>query len=252
MKASLLIVGTVVGCLSIAAQGPPGPPAGGHAFGLPGAMEMGMHSRKVVTDAPYAADVSTSMAQTLADGNTINRVTTGRVARDSQGRTYLQQNIQGGPWAQNGSTTITFISDPIAGYTYVLNPSTKVAMRRQFKTHSGERPSWGKQNATNEKKQRVEADLGQQTIGSLNATGKSVTRTTAAGEVGNAQPIVEKSEIWTSPDLQVVVLSKRTDPRFGVSTYALKNIQREEPSASLFQIPSNYTVEDAPAPGFRH
>src|SRR5690349_6036829 len=147
MKASLLIVGTVLGGLSVAAQGPPGPPPGGRAFGLAGPMEMGMHPGKVVSGAPYSEDVNTSMAQTLADGNTINRTTTGHVARDSQGRTYFQQKIQGGPWAQNESTMITFISDSVAGYTYVLNPSTKVAMRREFKAHSGERPSWTKENS---------------------------------------------------------------------------------------------------------
>jgi hypothetical protein len=250
MRVSLLIVGTIVCCLSVAAQGPPDPPPGRHAFGPPG--EMLMHPGRVIAGAPYSADVSTSTTQTLSDGNTINRNTTGRVARDSQGRTYLQQNIQGGPWAQNGPTKITFISDPIAGYTYVLNPSTKVAMRREFKAHSEERPPWSRENSASEKKQRVEADLGQQTISGLSATGKSITRTTPAGAIGNAQPIVEKSEIWTAPDLQVVVLSKRTDPRFGVSTYALKNIQRDEPSASLFQVPANYTVEDAPVPKFHH
>jgi hypothetical protein len=43
--------------------------------------------------------------------------------------------------------------------------------------------------------------------------------------------------------LQVVVKSTRTDPRFGQSTYSLTNVQRSEPAASLFTVPSGYTVQ---------
>jgi hypothetical protein len=210
---------------------------------------MEMRSGKVVTGAPYSADVKTSVTQTLSDGNTINRVTTGHVARDSQGRTYFQQNISGGPWAQNGTTTVTFISDPVGEYTYVLNPNTKIAMRRVFKPHTGEGRFHSPNGEAPDAKGRVETDLGQQSINGLTATGKSITRTVPAGAIGNAQPIVEKREVWTSPDLQVVVLSKRSDPRFGQSTYSLSNIRRSDPSAVLFQVPSGYTVQDAPAPG---
>ena len=99
---------------------------------------------------------------------------------------------------------------------------------------------------------RVEADLGTQVIDGINATGKSITHTIPAGTIGNAQPIVDKVEIWTSPDLQVVVLSKRSDPRMGQSTYSLSSIQRSEPDASLFQVPTGYTVEDAGPGRGRH
>ncbi|MFL6545931.1 MAG: hypothetical protein ACJ8LM_12220, partial [Candidatus Udaeobacter sp.] len=53
------------------------------------------------------------------------------------------------------------------------------------------------------------------------------------------------SEIWYSPALQIVVSSKRNDPRTGESTYTLSNIQRGEPNPSLFQVPSDYTIQDA-------
>jgi hypothetical protein len=252
-RISLSAVVILAGCIgAFAAQtpgsagGPPPREFGAHG---PGPIGMEMRSGKVLTGAPYSADVKTSVTQTLADGNTINRVTTGHVARDTQGRTYFQQNISGGPWAQNGTTTVTFISDPVAEYTYVLNPNTKVAMRRAFKSHTEEGGFRSSGRGGPDAKGRVETDLGQQSINGLAATGKSITRTIPAGAIGNAQPIVEKSEVWTSSELQVVILSKRSDPRFGVSTYSLSNIQRNEPSAALFQVPAGYTVQDAPAPG---
>jgi hypothetical protein len=251
-RISLSAVAILSGCVGIVAQIPgtaSGPPSRGFGAHGPGSSGMEMRTGKVVTGLPYSADVKTTVTQTLADGNTISRVTTGHVARDSQGRTYLQQNISGGPWAQNGMTTVTFISDPVAEYTYVLNPNTKIAMRREFKSRTGENRSRSPNAVTPDAKNSVEADLGQQSINGLTVTGKSFARTIPAGAIGNAQAIVEKSEVWTAPDLQVVILSKRSDPRFGQSIYSLSNIQRTEPNAALFQVPSGYTVQDAPAPG---
>jgi len=258
---------TAAVCLSAATlfaqteSAPEGPPPGPHGFmrggpGGPGGMGpigMGMHLGKVVAGAPYSADVNTSTTQTLSDGNTISRATTGHVARDGQGRTYFEQNISEGPWAAKGVTTITFLSDPVAGYTYILNPSTKIAMRRPFKQHEDDRRPAPPPDAMRPPRvnDRAEADLGTQLVGGVSASGKSITRTIPAGAIGNSQPIVEKSEIWTSPDLQVVVLSKRNDPRAGQSTYTLTNIQRSEPNATLVQVPSDYKVEDAPFHGRR-
>ena len=51
------------------------------------------------------------------------------------------------------------------------------------------------------------------------------------------------TETWYSPDLQVVVMSKTSDPRFGESVYQLTNITRAEPDPSLFAVPSGYTVK---------
>lgn len=81
--------------------------------------------------------------------------------------------------------------------------------------------------------------LGSQVIEGVSAEGVRNTRTIPAGAIGNEKPIVITSETWTSPDLQVVVLSKRTDPRFGETVYKLTDISRGEPDPSLFQPPSN-------------
>ena len=228
---------------------PPPPPHGGFGFGGP--FGVGMHeSRKVITGAPYSADVSNADVQTLADGNTITHNTSGHVARDSQGRTYFQETLENGPFASNGPTTVMFLSDPVAGYTYVLNSATKTAMRRAIKTGSNPPPAGHpgpeRRRPYPDQANRVEADLGQQTVNGVTAQGKSITHTFAAGAIGNSQPLISKSEIWTSPDLQIVVLAKRDDPRMGQSTYTLSNIQRSQPQASLFQLPSDYAVQDAP------
>lgn len=244
------------------AFGQDGPPPGGPAGGGPGGM-MGGHFGgpgpggfgawgKVVTGAPYSADVSSQSLQTLPDGNTISRNTTGHVARDSQGRTYTQETITGGFMGTSGPVTVTFIGDPVAGYNYVLNSSTKVATRmarRTPPTGTGEHQGRGNGPGGSGGNNITTSDLGTQTIGGVTAQGKSITHTIPAGAMGNAQPITSSGETWYSADLQTMVLAKRTDPRTGQSTYSLQNIQRAEPNATLFQVPSDYTVQDGKAGG---
>ncbi|HEX2639338.1 MAG TPA: hypothetical protein VHL50_02150 [Pyrinomonadaceae bacterium] len=82
--------------------------------------------------------------------------------------------------------------------------------------------------------------LGTQTIEGVNAEGKRTTTTIPAGAVGNAMPIEIVYERWYSPELQLTVQSRHSDPRFGVQTYRLTNIRREEPPASLFSPPANF------------
>src|SRR5262249_29941945 len=88
--------------------------------------------------------------------------------------------------------------------------------------------------------------LGKQMIEGVEAEGQRVTVTIQAGKIGNERPIVTVNERWYSPELQTVVLSKNSDPRIGETTYKLINIDRSEPNPALFQVPSDYTVEEGP------
>lgn len=83
-------------------------------------------------------------------------------------------------------------------------------------------------------------------IEGVRAEGKRTTRTIPAGQIGNERPIEITSEVWTSPDLRMIVLSKHNDPRFGETVYRLTNIQRGEPDHSLFTVPDKFTVKDIP------
>jgi hypothetical protein len=87
--------------------------------------------------------------------------------------------------------------------------------------------------------------LGTKEIEGVKADGTRVTVTIAAGAIGNQAPIEIVSERWFSPDLQAVVYSRRSDPRFGETIYRLTNIVRAEPPAELFQVPPDYKVEEA-------
>jgi hypothetical protein len=86
--------------------------------------------------------------------------------------------------------------------------------------------------------------LAPQTIEGVVAEGTRATFTIAAGKIGNERPIVTVNERWYSQELQAVVLSKNSDPRMGETTYRLTNIDRSEPDPSLFQVPTDYRVEE--------
>lgn len=90
-------------------------------------------------------------------------------------------------------------------------------------------------------------DLGTREIEGVKAQGKLRSYEIPAGEIGNRNPIVVSDERWYAPDLQVTVMTKHSDPRSGERTYRLSNIRRDEPAASLFAIPSDYTVKDTMA-----
>ncbi len=90
-------------------------------------------------------------------------------------------------------------------------------------------------------------DLGTRDIDGIKAEGKVRSYEIPAGEAGNRNPIVVTDETWFSPELQVTVLTKHSDPRSGDNVYRLASIKREEPAAALFTVPSDYKVKDVMA-----
>ncbi len=223
-------------------------------------------------NSPYQAQTTSETTQHLADGNVIQNTQTSKVARDSQGRTWTEETFEKmGPWSsESGRRTIVFISDPVAQVSYVLHPETKTAEKMPFlKPPNGKPGDSGasvsvvsgagqpeqvtggapvvsamvstKGGAHEPGDQQVES-LGTQQISGVAAQGKRTTVTIPANTFGNQLPIVTVTETWYSPDLQMVVQSKRDDPRFGESTFSVENIEKGEPPADLFQIPSDYTI----------
>jgi hypothetical protein len=235
---------------------------------------------KTVKGAPYSADAVTETTQTFPDGNRITRKTTASLYRDSQGRTRREESLGAiGPWAAAGdSPKHIFVSDPVADVSYMLDPQTHSAQKiltvkdKFFATDKagpGTQTIMIRRGTANvatgsvgqEAKIAAEAtfelpvakgsapdikneSLGKQTIEGVAAEGTRSTITIPAGAIGNELPIQSVSERWYSPELQTIVMTKRSDLRFGETVYRLTNIQRTEPPSSLFELPADYTVND--------
>jgi hypothetical protein len=67
--------------------------------------------------------------------------------------------------------------------------------------------------------------------------------TIPAGAQGNDKPLVSVREVWTSPDLKLVLLETSDDPRKGSHKTEVNSLTPGEPNPSLFQVPPSYTVK---------
>jgi hypothetical protein len=235
---------------------PMGPP--GDGFHRPwdggtGGFGFGHHEGKVVTGEPYTAQAVTKMTETLADGSHITRTINATIARDSEGRTMRSQVFSGFPGApstENGGTIVT-IFDPVARQRIeynTANKTAKVVVLPAAAAESGRPRQERGARAANSGIDVQTNSLGTQTISGVSVTGTQTTRTIPAGAIGNDKPLQITEEQWYSPDLQMVVQSTRTDPRFGQTTYSLSNLRRTEPSASLFQVPAGFQTKTIQMP----
>jgi hypothetical protein len=206
---------------------------------------------RTVKGAPYQAESVTEVSQVLADGNRISRKHTGAVYRDSEGRVRREQVFAGiRGLAPDEAHKTVFIHDPVAQLGWVLDAEEKVARklpapgsfkgaRRAGRAGDPERPRLRRHGGE-------EQSLGTQLVEGVEATGTRVVHDIPAGSIGNEKAIEIVHERWYSPELQTVVLSRRSDPRFGETVYRLTNIQRTEPDHALFAVPEGYKVEDKP------
>jgi hypothetical protein len=85
--------------------------------------------------------------------------------------------------------------------------------------------------------------LGTKEFDGIKADGTQTTHTIPAGEIGNEKPLVITSERWFSPEYNIVVYAKQTDPRTGDTIYRLANFKRGEPPADLFKVPADYKAK---------
>jgi hypothetical protein len=257
LKMSLTVSGMLVlSAVAVQAQrrGPGGPPP----FGAP--MELmgfeGMRGGTVVKGAPFSATATSETTQTLQDGSLIHRTSQVTMYRDSEGRSRHEATFTGfGPLATSGAPkTLVTISDPVAGLRTMLDAENKVAHQSAFHARSGKNGSTDSaptfEGRMQERIQKEEAagllkqeSLGTRMINGVVAEGTRITHTIPAGQIGNDKALQVVSERWYSPDLQIVLKSTRTDPRFGTTIYTVTSLQRTEPAATLFAIPADYTVQ---------
>ncbi len=232
---------------------------------------------RLVTGSPFSADTVSEFTQTLSDGTRIDRKTTGKIARDTQGRTRREMTPPAiGPFATSGAPTIILINDPVAHKHYALNPKDKTARELGPAPHFGGMGREGHASDGNGGRdghdgqgnfgargrdagpggpggmrggEPVTISLGTKTIEGITVNGTRTTRTIPAGAIGNEKAIEIVFERWYSPDLLTDVMTKRSDPFSGESVFQLTNIKRQEPAASWFQVPPDYKMETG-RPGF--
>jgi hypothetical protein len=194
---------------------------------------------------PFTATEVRHTTQTLADGTHVDRSDTSTFARDDHGR------------MRTAGDKAILIFDPVAGFNYSLDPYSKTYVkaglppklngvaiavaggRSSTSTSSGDSKWVGRALP----KGAVAEDLPPQTIGGIAAKGSRITITIPAGTFGNDRDIKVVNERWYSDEMQVLLKSTNSDPRFGVTTYELTNIARTAPDPAIFLVPAEYSLK---------
>lgn len=231
-------------------------------------------STKLVKGAPFSAEAISESAQILSDGNKITRSNTTRMFRDGEGRFRREDVAMPGGGSLVGGRQAISIFDPVSNSRFLLNPSDKTARKIPALFGGSEGAVIVNGQATSYAvKQRIELNaaqkaqvvvmpnlnssgnasmtgktesLGTRSIEGVEVEGSRTVTTLPAGTIGNEKPIEIVYERWFSKDLQLIVMSRHSDPRFGEQTYRLTNINRSEPDQSLFTVPADYKVVAEP------
>jgi hypothetical protein len=215
-----------------------------------------------VPNAPFSADATTTVRQTLGDGTRIEQVATARYYRDVEGRVRVEQSIIGleelDPAHKSQVRTTVWPKTDDWG-AYLLDPVTRTA-RRGPRNAAGQTVGGGKTLALPLGGVRFlifhgardtphgapdavrEESLGTRRVAGVQTVGMRFTRVIPAGELGNDRPMQVTEERWESPELKLVLFSRISDPRFGIVEYQVTNVRRVNPPPDLFVVPSDYTI----------
>ncbi len=247
--------------------------AGGHGVGM-----ITANSNQTVLGRPVSGTEVQKSTQTLGDGTEISTSESQAFYRDSAGRTRKEmaegRTVIVDPVAR---VSVTLISGnktarrmPMLGGGEVMPKLAAAVAERRATTETaststvytftvGDKTTTvtagpdvvnarggrgGRGNGENMQRE----DLGVESLNGVLATHTRNTLTIPQGQIGNNRDIHVVNERWYSDDLQMLVKTVNSDPRFGENTYEFTNISRDEPDSSLFQIPADYTVMEVGGP----
>jgi hypothetical protein len=239
----------------------------------------GRMGQQTVVGKPFSATEERKTVQTLGDGTQLENSDSNLFYRDSQGRTRVEQTVNGRTrilisdpvdhtnivldpttktarknslMAQSGQAMPTAVmrsggaggggaggaaAGPVVAAGGGGGAGGRVGAAYADGYVAGQARAIRDLNLNTE-------NLGVQTVNGVAADGTRVTQVVLAGQIGNNRDIHIVNERWYSGDLQLLVKTVNSDPRFGVTTYEMTKIVQGVQDPALFQIPADYTVSE--------
>ena len=201
--------------------------------------------------APFTLTLETEWVRVLGDGGTITAVNKRRIARDAAGRVYQERwfLVPKNGNAESEMTTIQ-IADPNAHTLYncfFVGDKRNVCELLTYKqmtpaVNTTERTSAGE--LPDNQGSFVHEDLGKQFISGVETVGVRDARTYNPGVFGNDRKVTVEREVWYSPQLDLNLLSIRSDLRTGKQTFTATNVILGDPGPALFELPAGFKVAD--------
>jgi TonB family protein len=194
-----------------------------------------------VPSLPFSAKAELESVNQLQNGTLITHKTYNLIARDGQGRTHNEARnwIDLTTGAEPRLTRVE-LYDPATRLRTNLYPLAKTA--RQWPLGTPGPVAAASPQSAPVKPETSREEIGTDTIEGLPVRGVRVSQTYPARSLGNDRPLTIVTEYWYSDTLRINLLTKRTDPRYGDRTVRVTELERQEPDAALFAIPTDYKL----------
>ncbi|GGY12209.1 hypothetical protein GJV26_19315 [Massilia dura] len=208
----------------------------------------------IVAGLPYSATQTMTRLQRQHDGSEFTRQLVSKLYRDSAGRTRTDR------LDDEGNPVVSTIRDTDGAYL-MLDHLHKTAFKpkvtrspvppRKRAGAGGSAPqALDQARAADAQPGPAVEPLGERELEGLTVTGQAYSYTAGGGDKG----VTVVSETWVAPELKISVYYRHNDPRTGETVTALSGIDRTEPDAALFAVPTGYTpisLKDGEAPAER-
>jgi hypothetical protein len=205
--------------------------------------------------APFTLTLESEWVRMFADGGTITLANKRRIARDVAGRVYQERwfLVPKNGKVESQMTTIQ-IADPNAHTLYncfFVGPRKNVCELSVYAPASPAVDITAKNVAgdlPNDQGSYVHEILGKQFISGIETVGVHDATIYHPGVFGNDRNVTVERESWYSPQLDLNLLSTRSDPRTGKQTFTATNVALGDPDPGLFEIPAGFKVVDRRQP----
>lgn len=246
--------------------------------GGPGVRMLGLEgiSSEVVKGKPFSGTEERHSLQVLGDGTRIENTDRDKIYRDDQGRTRIER-ANGSVTIHDpvqGSVLELNLNDKTVrntGFNFAFktvfsgSPSPESLAADKVKAEGALREALQKkiemrgmenviingdpgltshqiviQRFEGNASKPAEVSIGTQSINGVLAEGRRSVIEIPAGQIGNDRPLQVVSERWFSNDLQMVVKSTNSDPRFGETSFQLTGISQGAQDPALFTAPADF------------
>jgi hypothetical protein len=188
-----------------------------------------------VTGKAFSGTETRNATTTLADGTKTAVSWTTAIYRDAEGRMRLEAN------------PTVIIYDPTAHAWYRLQSDKKTFIKQAIPDDITGVQMIVVRNSTFTNNWKAttrppgsEEDLGSQVINGIGTRGTRITISMSASKAGTDHDIQVVNERWYSDALDLIIKSSNNDPRFGLVTYELSNLNMSTPDPALFKVPPDY------------
>lgn len=199
--------------------------------------------------APFTATVTTEWKRILDDGSSVTVGNHRTIARDNSGRIFQERRnlYPAGDPHENELSRLEF-ADPRAHTLSTCWSVARICQISGYFANAFTPPAVPAGPLEGGKGFLTRLDLGHDSIAGVEAIGTRETTTINAGAIGNDRAINVVKEFWYSQQLEINLIEKRQDPRYGSQTFTVSQISLGEPAASLFDIPAGFRIDDKRAP----